>query len=424
MSVSTLYLCYFGLREPLVQTQVLPYLRELARGGVSVGLLTFEPEMSRAWDAGALEAERARLAGEGIEWSALPYHKRPSALATAWDVLAGAWAAARVVRRGRADVLHARAHVPLAMALLARVVAPRCRLVFDVRGLMAEEYADAGVWAEGSRMFRAVKWLERAGLRRAEQVVVLTERMRDWIVREGLAAAEKVTVIPCCVGLTRFDVADDAEKEDEQAAVGGSGRFEVVFAGAVTGLYLLEELAGFFKALRALRPEAFFRVLTRAPAEAVAARLIGAGLGDEDFLVEAADPVDVPAHLARARLGLSFRKPTFSQIAASPTKIPEYLAAGLPVVSNAGIGDTDELLERERVGVVMRGFSAADYAEAAARALALAEDAETRARCPEVARRFFDLASVGGKRYCEVYRRLGARLPAARAAEPEPRGTF
>ena len=427
MSLSTLYLCYFGLREPLVQTQVLPYLRQLASAGVGVSLLTFEPEMSRAWDKESLEAERMRLAGEGIEWSALTYHKRPSALATAWDVLAGAWAAARVVRRGGADVLHARAHVPLAMALLARLFVPRCRIVFDVRGLMAEEYADAGVWAEGSPMFRAVKWLERAGLRRADQVVVLTERMREWVVREGLAAAEKVTVIPCCVGLARFDAASDAVREDERGAVGvgGSGRFEVVYAGAVTGLYLLDEMAGFFKALRALRPDAFFRVLTRAPAEAVADKLRHVGLSDEDFSVEAADPKDVPAHLARARLGLSFRKPTFSQIAASPTKIPEYLAAGLPAVSNAGIGDTDELLERERVGVVVRGFSEADYQEAAVRALALAEDPSTRARCTEVARRLFDLDAVGGARYCEVYRHLGARLPATTApAEPEARGTF
>jgi len=30
----TLYICYFGLREPLVQTQVLPYLREIGKGGV------------------------------------------------------------------------------------------------------------------------------------------------------------------------------------------------------------------------------------------------------------------------------------------------------------------------------------------------------------------------------------------------------
>ena len=31
-----LYICYYHVTEPLVQTQVLTYLRELARGGVEV----------------------------------------------------------------------------------------------------------------------------------------------------------------------------------------------------------------------------------------------------------------------------------------------------------------------------------------------------------------------------------------------------
>ena len=147
--MKTLYICYFGLREPLVQTQVLPYLRELARGGVGVSLLTFEPDMSRVWDAGSTSESRARLKDEGIDWHALPYHKRPSAPATVYDILAGAWKAARLVRGQRVDVLHARAHVPMAMAMLAGKFTA-CRTVFDVRGLMAEEYAEAGVWREGS----------------------------------------------------------------------------------------------------------------------------------------------------------------------------------------------------------------------------------------------------------------------------------
>ena len=60
MSLSTLYLCYFGLREPLVQTQVLPYLRQLAAGGIKVHLLTFEPRLKTEWGAGGdQEAVRA-----------------------------------------------------------------------------------------------------------------------------------------------------------------------------------------------------------------------------------------------------------------------------------------------------------------------------------------------------------------------------
>jgi glycosyltransferase involved in cell wall biosynthesis len=411
--VKTLYICYFGLREPLVQTQVLPYLRELARGGVNVSLLTFEPDMRRAWDETATSEARASLEAEGIDWVALPYHKSPSAPATLFDILAGAWKAARLVRKRGIDVLHARAHVPMAMAMLARMFAP-CRTIFDVRGLMAEEYADAGVWREGSSVYRAVKWLERAGLRRADQVVVLTERMRAWLSESGLARAEKVTVIPCCVGLARFE--GDGAKDDESAAErnvideGGGERFEVVYAGAATGLYLLEEMARFFLAVRELRPRALFRVLTRSDAGHVSEVLKRAGLSEEEFRVGAVEPSQVPAYLKRARLGLSFRKASFSQIAASPTKIPEYLAAGLPAVSNEGIGDTDELLECERVGVVVRGFTREDYAAAAERAVSLAEDAGAHARCVEAARRHFDLVTVGGARYLSVYRRIASEL--------------
>ncbi|MBD0326445.1 MAG: glycosyltransferase, partial [Pyrinomonadaceae bacterium] len=194
----TLYICYFGLREPLVQTQVLPYLRELVKGGIEVFLLTFEPEINERWRQDELEFARAQLADEGIRWSYLPYHKRPSVPATAYDIAQGARVAARLVRRHGIGVMHARAHIPLAMALAAKRLV-KCRLVFDIRGLMAEEYADAGIWTESSAPFRAVKRLERAGIRRADQIVVLTRRMRDWLVENGLKSAAQIEVIPCCV---------------------------------------------------------------------------------------------------------------------------------------------------------------------------------------------------------------------------------
>jgi glycosyltransferase involved in cell wall biosynthesis len=442
MALSTLYLCYFGLREPLVQTQVLPYLRRLAAAGTRVSLLTFEPELKSSWTREQLEEERAKLAAEGIRWHSLAYHKRPSVPATAFDILAGAMFAARLARRERIQVLHARSHVPMAMALLARRFV-RCRTVFDVRGLLAEEYEDAGIWRAGSLPFRAIKRLERAGLRRADRVVVLTRRMREWLSEQGLAEAEKVEVIPCCVDFSRYEKAGDESRREgagDEASDEGAGvaekseqfpaekserslaekseRFEVVYAGSVVGLYLLEEMARFFLAVRALRPGAFFQVLTTSPAEETAERLRRVGLSVEDFAVGRARADEVPRLLRRARLGVSFRKATFSQIAASPTKVPEYLAAGLPFVGNRGIGDTDELVGRARVGVLVGDFDERSLARAAAEAVRLAEDPSVAARCVETAREFFDLESVGGRRYVNVYRRL-EESPAARLARAD-----
>jgi glycosyltransferase involved in cell wall biosynthesis len=409
MSISTLYLCYFGLREPLVQTQVVPYLRQLAAAGIKVNLLTFEPQLNEAWSEAGLADEREKLAREKIRWFCLPYHKRPTVPATVYDIMAGARFAARMVRREGIEVLHARAHVPMAMALLARR-SISCKLVFDIRGLMAEEYVDGGVWAENSPPFRAVKMIERTGLSKADEVVVLTNRMRDWLIGKGLKKAEQIEVIPCCVDFDRFEhglsVAAQTSGGEENIEQVSADRFEIVYAGSLTGLYLVEEMGRFFMAVKARKPDAFLRVLSVSSPEAGGAALKRAGLEAKDFSIGGARPAEVPAYLARARLGISFRKPTFAQIAASPTKIPEYLAAGLPVVCNSGIGDMDELVERERVGVVLHSFEEQSYEAAAERALALVEDKQVRARAMQVAHRYFDLNTVGGRGYVNVYRRL------------------
>ena len=397
-SLRTLYICYFGLREPLVQTQVLPYLRELALAGIKVHLLTFEPNVRESWSDDELKEHEAQLEKEGISWFHMPYHKSPSLPATLYDILAGARFAAGLARRNGINVLHARAHVPMAMALLAtRLV--HAKLIFDIRGLMAEEYSDSGIWTEKSLPFRLVKRLERAGIARADQIVVLTGRLRDWLVARKLKREEQIKVIPCCVDFHRF-------ADTESFTRNGSNRFEVVYAGSLVGLYLVEEMGRFFKAVKAQRPNAFLRILSVSPPKQGADALKRAGLDEGDFEITAVAPHDVPRHLSHAQLGVSFRKSAFAQIAASPTKIPEYLAVGLPVVCNSGIGDMDDFVEREGVGVVLRSFDEAAYQEAASHALALADDENFRSRAQGVARQHFDLEKVGGRSYVELYRCL------------------
>lgn len=382
-----------------MQNQVLSYLRQLIDGGIDVSLLTFEPNKRRAWSPEDEKNWREKLEADGIRWFLLPYHKRLSLPATLYDIAVGAWTTSRLVRRYQIDVLHARGHVPMAMALPAQRWTG-CRLVFDIRGLMAEEYVDAGVWNEGGLKYRAVKRLERLGIARADQIVVLTNRMRGWLTENDLTSESKVEMVPCCVDASRF--LEDRSSDDRSA----SNRFEVVYAGSVTGLYPLEGMARFFLAIRSRRPDAFFRILTNSPARNAARVLNDEGLEASDFWVGPVPPDQVPRYLQRAKLGLCFRKPTFSQIAASPTKVAEYLAAGLPVVSTAGIGDVDKMIETFGVGVILRSFDAEAYDEAADSALRLVADPGLRTRCFSTVAHHFDLVRVGGPRYRLVYERI------------------
>ena len=107
-SLHSLYVCYLSLEDPLVETQVVAYLEGLAAHGHTIHLLTFEPTL----DPARRRELAADLGRRGIAWHSLRYHKRPSLPATIYDALAGALAAARLVRRHRLDAVHARSHVP------------------------------------------------------------------------------------------------------------------------------------------------------------------------------------------------------------------------------------------------------------------------------------------------------------------------
>ena len=205
----SLYICYFGVRESLVQTQVIPYLRELAKGGHEVSLLTFEPV--------ALDDElmRRELRGDGIEWHWLKYHKRLSMIATAYDIFRGAAFVWRITRRNDIEILHGRVHVPTLMAAIARKVLRRKpKLLFDIRGFFPEEYTDAGLWPENGFLYRSAKRAERWLLKEADGFIVLTEKARDILFPELAGSAtdaggtDKVgrplEVIPCCVDMSKF----------------------------------------------------------------------------------------------------------------------------------------------------------------------------------------------------------------------------
>lgn len=396
-----LYLCYLSLEDPLVHSQVVAYLAGLAERGHVVHLMTFEPHLSSQRSRQLAEDLRRR----GIAWHRRRYHKRPSLPATAFDVIAGGLAAAHLVRHHRLDAIHARNHMPAAMAMIAARLAP-CQLIFDIRGLMAEEYADTGHWKRGGIPYRLTQWVQRAALRRADGVVTLTEAVRPYL-STAKAGLDTTFVIPCCADLERI-----AKRSPERAATRAeldlAERPTMVYVGKFTGWYMEREMADFVATARRSEPQLLFLIVTQADPAPMLRELERCGIGPDDYRILRAEPENVGRYLAAADAGLSFVRPCFSKISSSPTKIGEYLAAGLPVVSTAGIGDVDTLLRDNRVGALVGDFSAEAYEAAVAAVRELREDPDTRQRCAVVAHENLSLREVGIPRYDALYRRLAA----------------
>jgi glycosyltransferase involved in cell wall biosynthesis len=401
-----------------VQTQVLPYLRQLRDGGVEISLLTFEPGLRQRWTEADLEAWRTRLAAEGIEWHCLAYHQRPTVPATLYDVVAGARFAGRLARRKPFDVFHARGHVAAAMGALAKR-SHGGRLIFDIRGFLPEEYVDAGRWPKNGAIYRMVKRAEQRLVQAADGFVVLTEKARE-IMFTGPTAVRSpeppVEVIPCCVDVERFRAADAISRAEARAELGVEGRRVLVYVGALGGWYLTEELAELIAVACRRDPTVYPMILTQSDPEMILGPLERLGVARSQVLVQGVEPRAIPRYLKAADVALSLIKPCYSKLSSSPTKLAEYLASGLPVLCNAGIGDVDAVIEDDRVGVIFRELNAAGYERALSEIDALCGDPEVADRCRTAARERFDLGTVGGTRYRRLYARV-THTPVLKPAE-------
>jgi len=395
--VRVLFVSYDGMLEPLGQSQVLPYLTGLAKLH-RVFLVSYEKAADWA-DAERRDSLRARIAEDGIHWVPLRYHKRPTAPATAYDILAGLVVVAYLGFRERIEIVHARSYVPAVIGVSIQALLHR-RFLFDMRGFWADERVEAGAWKRTGRLYRVAKWFEKLFLQRADGVISLTHAAVD--VMKALpylqGAPPRFQVITTCTNLERFHVG-------VKPAFGTRPGFVLGYVGSVGAWDMFDEVAECFKTLREQRPDAFLLVINRGGHDYIFDCLERHRIARELVEVKACDYSAVPTEMGRMDAGIFFYKPGFSRAACSPTKLGEFLACGLPCLANRGVGDVESILEPERVGVVLEGRDPEARSRAVQRLLDLAKDPEIALRCAAVARRLFSLEE-GIAAYDAMYRMI------------------
>ena len=174
-----------------------------------------------------------------------------------------------LVRRNKIEMVHARGHIPATIALgLKRKFA--IKMIFDLRGLMAEEYVDANHWPQGGLRYRVTKSAERRILAATDAIVTLTERIwpiiKEW---DGLRGRNvHHAVIPCCVDLSLFKFSEN-ERARRRTELGLGDRLTLVYSGSLDGWYLTEQMADFFARVVQRRTDAHLLWLTTGDPERV-----------------------------------------------------------------------------------------------------------------------------------------------------------
>lgn len=403
------YVFHKSLLAPIPRVHGVAQVEALARGRRFTAI-SFEGSLRlrtvREWEVyGEL---RSRLRSRGVRHVALRQTGRR------WlDITLGAGTLLfEVIFRG-VRIVHARSYVPAIMGVIVCSFTP-ARLVFDMRGLFVDEYLYAGALEERSARLAFFRWIERILISRADAIVVVSERFREHLLtRPDLARTirrERIHVIPNRVDLNRFGGLSDARRR-LRAERGWVDSVMAVYTGSAGARWhrmdLIMEMMG---TAMAAHPGIRLLVMTYPSTEEAEklARRAGVPLDRATFVT--VDVAEVPSYLAAGDVGLMLVDRHVSKVVCAPIKFGEYVAAGLPVAAGGSIGDTEDWIRGDRLGILVD----LDRPKEAARRLVeflRSDDFESgaaRERCLAFAAREMDMRRTL-EQYEAIYRSLEGR---------------
>ncbi len=356
-----LFISYDGMTDPLGQSQVIPYLQGLSKKGFQFYLLSCEkPE--------AFERNKATvnklLNGYSIEWHPIPYTKKPPVLSTLRDIIQLRKKAIQIHQEESIDMVHTRPGIPALVGLMMKKKFG-VKFLHDIREFYADSRVEGGIWNINNPLFRIIyqylKRKEKEEIELCDGIVCLTHAAEKIIkALPEYRQNTTLTVIPCSADLELFDPASiDKEQQQQIKKELDIQENDVIisYLGSIGGWYMTNEMMRFCKLLSDKNPEARFLFISPHLHDVIAVEAAKHGIPAGKIIVKQAARNEVPLLLSLSSYSLFFIKPCFSKLSSSPTKHGEIMAMGVPVITNSGVGDVKEIVEKYRSGFVLDDFS-------------------------------------------------------------------
>lgn len=391
------------MTDPLGQSQVLPYLIGLSKEGYSFHLISFEKEDRFSQHR---EHIQAICDAAGISWHPLSYTKKPPLFSTIYDVQRMKRLAHKLHKAHTFKIVHCRSYIA-ALVGLGMKKKFGTKFLFDMRGFWANERVDGNIWNLSNPIFKRVydyfKRKEIQFFKEADYTISLTnngkKEIESW--KEFRINKPQIEVIPCCVDLELFN----PEKINESDQINlrktlniDSTDFILGYVGSIGTWYMLSEMLDYFKLLKATKPTAKFLFVTGENPSTILNKAQEKGINLEDIIVTSCRHNEVPLNISLFDHSIFFIRATYSKKASSPTKQGEIMAMGIPLICNAGVGDTDLVVEKYHAGKVLKDLTDAAYIQSCE-----TEFDFIKSKTIEGAREFYGLKE-GIQRYLKVYK--------------------
>jgi glycosyltransferase involved in cell wall biosynthesis len=402
-----LFLSYDGLTDPLGQSQILPYLIGLTKYGYEFTILSTEKPQRYEQRKSVIDEI---IKDHPINWEPIRYHKNPPVLSSVFDYRNMWRVAQRLHEQKKFELVHTRSGIPTLVALKLKKKFG-VKYLNDVRGFWADERVDGNLWdlknPVYNRVYKYFKRKEAECLRVNDYTTCLTYKAKELIQSwDLLPHKENVTVIPCSVDVNLFDPAnvDPAKKETLKTKLGiTSNDIVVSYVGSVGTWYMVDEMMQLFRTLMQREPRVkFLMLINGSEHDKVVQYITKYNIPQSRVILTEVLRKEIPVYLACCHYSVFFIKPCFSKLSSSPTKHGEIMSMGLPVITNSGVGDVADIVNRYQSGIIINEFNEKVYGDVADKLLTSKFDRE---RIRQGAKEFYSLQGALEK-YSSVYKKL------------------
>lgn len=369
-----LFISYDGMTDPLGQSQVIPYLQGLTKYGYRFSILSCDKPDKYASHKAHIENI---LSGYPIQWISIPYHKNPPVLSSLYDFRQIKKSIRRLQQTDPVDMVHTRPGLP-ALAGIWMKKKYGTKFMNDIRGFWADERVDGGMWNLSNPVFKFIyayfRKQEDLAIRLADYNTCLTKNaekeIRSW---NRVPQPVRLSVIPCSVDMNFFNPANYSREHRDavRKSIGVSDNDLLVsYLGSIGGWYLTREMMQCCRYIADAHPSARFLFISNNRHEDIKKEADAAGIASDRLIIRQAPHHEVPMWLSLSDYSIFFIKPCYSKISSSPTKQAEIMAMGIPIISNSGVGDVEEIIRAHEAGLVASTLDEKSLREIAKQAVA------------------------------------------------------
>ena len=362
-SNNLLVITYWSFGDALIQAYTLPYVKLIKRqipSGSRIHLFTLE-QRKHAFSQDKIREIKGHLREEGIVWKPYSYSPFGIKMMLKWGYIL--ISLLTLIYMKKISTIQAWCTPAGAIGYILSKLTRRS-LELDSFDPHAEPMVEARQWKPNSLAFKILFNLEKKQAQHASVVIGCVDKMQEYSERKYGVKLKNFYSKPACVNFSLFDV-KKAKNEELLEELGLKDKTVCVYAGKFGGSYLKQEIFDFFKVCLD-QWENNFRVL-----------LLSAHSRDEveDWAQKARVPTniviqrfvphdEVPEYVGLGDFAIVPFVPVPSKRYGSPIKTGEYMAMGLPLVITKDISDDSDLIERYKVGFVLRELILSDYQRA------------------------------------------------------------